>query len=60
MEKMGNNVMKREGNIVSISKIGKIPIFSHNLPKFGVGDEKKCEKMSKRKYMEREGKKHSF
>ena len=47
--------MEREGNKLSIFKIEKIPIFSHDAPKFGFRDGKKCEKMGK-KYMEREGK----
>ena len=40
--------MKREGNKVSIFKIEEIPIFSHDAPKFGFGDGKKCEKMGKK------------
>ena len=32
--------MKREGNKLSIFKIEKIPIFSHDAPKFGFGDGK--------------------
>ena len=44
--------MKREGNKVSIFKIEKIPIFAHDAPKFGFGDEKK--------YIEREGKSIRF
>ena len=36
--------MKREGNKLSIFKIEKIPIFSHDAPKFGFGDGRKCEK----------------
>ena len=47
--------MKREGNKLSIFKIEKKSHFSHDAPKFGFGDGKKCEKMGK-KYMEREGK----
>ena len=47
--------MKREGNKLSIFKIEKIPIFSHDTPKFGFGDEKKWEKV----YGKR-GKKYSF
>ena len=45
--------MKREGNKISILKIEKIPIFSHGSPKFGFGDEKKCEKMGKEVYGKR-------
>ena len=48
--------MKREGNKLSIFKIEKIPIFSHDAPKFGFGDGKKWGK----KYMEREGKSIRF
>ena len=48
--------MKREGNKLSIFKIEKIPIFSHDAMKFGFGDEKKWGK----KYMEREGKSIRF
>ena len=33
--------MEREGNKLSIFKIEKIPIFSHDAPKFGFGDGKK-------------------
>ena len=51
--------MEREGNKLSIFKIEKIPIFSHDAPKFGFGDGKKGEKMGK-KYMEREGKSIRF
>ena len=36
--------MKREGNKHSIFKIEKIPIFSHDAPKFGFGDGKNGEK----------------
>ena len=46
--------MKREGNIVTILKIEKVPFFNDS-PKFGFGDGKKCEKWTK-KYMEREEK----
>ena len=42
--KMGKKYMEREGNKLSIFKIEKIPIFSHDAPKFGFGDGKKCEK----------------
>ena len=45
--------MKREGNKLSIFKIEKIPIFSHDAPKFGFGDGKKCEKMRKKVYEKR-------
>ena len=51
--------MKREGNKLSIFKIEKIPIFPHDVPKFGFGDGKKCEKWGK-KYMEKEGKSIRF
>ena len=51
--------MEREGNKLSIFKIEKIPIFSHDAPKFGFGDGKKCAKMGK-KYMEREEKSIRF
>ena len=44
--------MKREGNKLSIFKIEKIPIFSHDAPKFGFEDGKNGEK----NYMESEGK----
>ena len=44
--------MEREGNKLSIFKIEKIPIFSHDAPRFGFGDGKK--------YMEREGKSIRF
>ena len=40
-EKWGKKYMEREGNKLSIFKIEKIPIFSHDAPKFGFGDEKK-------------------
>ena len=53
---MGKKYMKREGNKLSILKIEKIPIFSHDAPKFGFGDGKKWGK----KYMEREGKSIRF
>ena len=36
--------MKREGNKLSIFKIEKIPIFSHDAPKFGFGMGKNREK----------------
>ena len=45
--------MKREGNKLSIFKIEKIPIFSHDAPKFGFGDGKKCEKVGKKVYGKR-------
>ena len=48
--------MKRDGNIVPILKIVKIPIFSHDSPKFGLGDGKNGQK----KHMEREGKNIRF
>ena len=51
--------MKREGNNVSIFKIEKIPIFSHDAPKFEFGDGKNVKKWGK-KYMEREGKSIHF
>ena len=51
--------MKREGNKLSIFKIEKIPIFSHDAPKFGFGDGKNGQKWGK-KYMEREGKSIRF
>ena len=51
--------INREGNKLYIFKIEKIPIFSHDAPKFGFGDGKKCEKLGK-KYMEREGKSICF
>ena len=38
---MGKKYMEREGNKLSIFKIEKIPIFSHDAPKFGFGDGKK-------------------
>ena len=38
MGKNGEKYMKREGNKLSIFKIEKIPIFSHDAPKFGFGD----------------------
>ena len=47
--------MEREGNKLSIFKIEKIPIFSHDAPKFGFGDVKNVKKWGK-KYMERERK----
>ena len=56
---MGKKYMKREGNKLSTFKIEKIPIFSHDAPKFGFGDGKKCEKMEKKVYGKR-GKKYSF
>ena len=43
--------MKREGNKLSIFKIEKIPIFSHDAPKFGFGDGENVKKWGK-KYME--------
>ena len=57
--KMGKKYMEREGNKLSIFKIEKIPIFSHDAPKFGFGDGKKCEKMGEKVYGKR-GKKYSF
>ena len=39
--------MKREGNKLSIFKIEKIPIFSHDAPKFGFGDGKNVKKWGK-------------
>ena len=39
--KLGKKYMEREGNKLSIFKIEKIPIFSHDAPKFGFGDGKK-------------------
>ena len=51
-KKWGKKYMKREGNKLSIFKIEKIPIFSHDATKFGFGDGKK--------YMEREGKSIRF
>ena len=51
--------MKREENKVSIFKIEKIPIFAHDAPKFGFGDEKKYEIMGKTVYG-KIGKKYSF
>ena len=36
--------MEREGNKLSIFKIEKIPIFSHDAPKFRFGDGKNGEK----------------
>ena len=60
MGKMGKKYMEREGIKLSIFKIEiKKPIFSHDAPKFGFGDGKKCAKMGK-KYMEREGKNIHF
>ena len=53
---MGKKYMKRDGNIVPILKIVKIPIFSHDSPKFGLGDGKNGQK----KHMEREGKNIRF
>ena len=41
---MGKKYMKSEGNKLSIFKIEKIPIFSHDVLKFGFGDWKKVEK----------------
>ena len=46
--------MEREGNKLSIFKIEKIPIFSHDVPKFGFGDGKECEKWGKSIWKERE------
>ena len=43
--------MKREGNKLSIFKIEKVSIFSHDAPKFGGGE--KCEKMGKKVYGKR-------
>ena len=43
--------MEREGNKLSIFKIEKIPIFSHDAPKFGFGDGEKCEKMRKKVFV---------
>ena len=57
--KMGKKVYEKRGNKVSIFKIEKIPIFAHDVPKFGFGDGKKCEKMGKKVYGKR-GKKYSF
>ena len=51
--------MEREGNKLSIFKIEKIPIFSHDAPKFGYGDGKNVKKWGK-KFMEREGKSIRF
>ena len=51
--------MEREGNKLSIFKIEKIPIFSHDAPKFGFRDGKSVKKWGK-KYMEREGKSIRF
>ena len=48
--------MEREGNKLSIFKIEKIPIFSHDAPKFGFGDGKKWGK----KVYGKRGKKYSF
>ena len=45
--------MERKGNKLSIFKIEKIPIFSHDVPKFGFVDGKKCEKMGKKVYGKR-------
>ena len=45
--------MKREGNKLSIFKIEKIPIFSHDAPKFGFGEGEKCEKMGIKVYGKR-------
>ena len=51
--------MKREGNKLSIFNIEKIPIFSHDAPKFGFGDGKKCEKNGE-KSIWKEREKYSF
>ena len=53
---MGKKYMEREGNKLSIFKIEKIPIFSHDALEFGLGVGKKW----KKKYMEREGKSIRF
>ena len=53
---MGKKYMKREGNKLSIFKIEKISIFSHDAPKFGFGDGKKWGK----KVYGKRGKKYSF
>ena len=37
--------MERKGNKLSIFKIEKIPIFSHDAPKFGFGDGKNGKKV---------------
>ena len=42
--KMGKKCMEREGNKLSIFKIEKITIFSHDAPKLGFGDGKNVEK----------------
>ena len=46
--------MEREGNKLSIFKIEKIPIFSHDAPKFGFGDGKNVKKWEKSIWKERE------
>ena len=56
MDKNGEKYMKREGNKLPTFKIEKIPIFSHDVLKFGFGDGEKWGK----KYMEREGKSIRF
>ena len=57
--KLGKKVFGKRGKQTFYFKIEKIPIFSHDVPKFGFGDGKKCEKIGK-KYMEREGKSIRF
>ena len=58
-QKWGKKYMKREGNKLSIFKIEKIPIFSHDSPKFGFGYGKNVKEWGKN-YMEREGKGSCF
>ena len=51
---MGKKYMEREGNKLSIFKIEKVPIFSHDVPKFGFGDGKSVKKWEKSIWKERE------
>ena len=44
MGKNGENVYEKRGKKLSIFKIEKIPIISHDAPKFGFGDGKNGEK----------------
>ena len=52
--------MEREGNKLSIFKIEKVPIFSHDAPKFGFGDGKKVYGKRGKKVYGKRGKKYSF